>query len=60
MANITQVIIVMSIKNPNINLWLLDRFLVMAEFEGLDVHICLNKVDLEEEKKDNGNQQYIQ
>lgn len=50
-ANITQVIIVMSIKNPNINLWLLDRFLVMAEYEGLDVHICLNKVDLEREDK---------
>ena len=50
-ANITQVIIVMSIKKPNINLWLLDRFLVMAEFERLDVHICLNKVDLEREEE---------
>jgi ribosome biogenesis GTPase len=50
-ANITQVIIVMSIKDPSINLWLLDRFLVMAEFEGLDIHICLNKVDLEKEDK---------
>lgn len=46
-ANITQTIIIMSIKEPNINLWLLDRFLVMAEFEGLNIHVCINKVDLE-------------
>ncbi|NLJ78570.1 MAG: ribosome small subunit-dependent GTPase A [Tissierellia bacterium] len=45
-ANITQVVIVMSIKKPDINYWLLDRFLVMAEYEGLDVHICINKIDL--------------
>ena len=30
-ANVTQVIIVMSIKKPNINPWLLDKFIVMAE-----------------------------
>ena len=46
-ANITQTIIIMSIKEPNINFWLLDRFLVMAEFEGLNIHVCINKVDLE-------------
>lgn len=45
-ANITQAIIVMSIKEPDINLWLLDRFLVMAEYEGLDTIICINKIDL--------------
>ena len=30
-ANVTQAIIVMSIKKPDINCWLLDRFLIMAE-----------------------------
>lgn len=45
-ANVTQAIIVMSIKNPDINCWLLDRFLVMAEHENLNVKICLNKIDL--------------
>ena len=50
-ANITQVIIVMSVKEPDINLWLLDRFLVMAELEDLNIHICLNKIDLESEEK---------
>lgn len=49
-ANITQAIIVMSIKKPDINLWLLDRFLVMAEHEELNILICINKVDLDERK----------
>jgi len=49
-ANITQAIIVMSIKKPDINNWLLDRFLIMAEHERLNIMICLNKVDLAEEK----------
>lgn len=46
-ANITQAIIVMSIKEPDINTWLLDRFLMMAEYEDLEIVICLNKVDLD-------------
>lgn len=49
-ANITQAIIVMSIKKPDINTWLLDRFLIMAEHEDLDIKICLNKVDLDPER----------
>lgn len=48
-ANITQAIIVMSIKEPDINTWLLDRFLMMAEYEDLYIVICLNKVDLDPE-----------
>lgn len=46
-ANVTQAIIVMSIKKPKINSWLLDRFLMMAEAEGLNITICINKVDLD-------------
>ena len=46
-ANITQAIIVMSIREPDINTWLLDRFLMMAEYENLEIVICLNKVDLD-------------
>lgn len=49
-ANITQAIIVMSIEEPNINLWLLDRFIIMAEKEKLNIIICINKVDLNQEK----------
>lgn len=46
-ANITQAIIVMSVKDPEINTWLLDKFLLMAEYENLDTLICLNKSDLD-------------
>lgn len=46
-ANITQAIVVMSIKKPKINSWLLDRFLVMAEAEALNIVICVNKIDLD-------------
>lgn len=49
-ANITQAIIVMSIKEPNINTWLLDRFIVMAENEKLNIVICINKIDLNLDK----------
>ena len=49
-ANITQIIIVMSIRKPDINYWLLDRFLIMAEHERLTTHICINKIDLNDEE----------
>jgi len=52
-ANVTQAIIVMSIKEPVINLWLLDRFLVMAEHNHLNIQICINKVDLGQEEEIN-------
>ncbi len=52
-ANVTQAIIVMSIKKPKINLWLLDRFLVMAEQNRLNIHICINKVDLAKDEEIN-------
>lgn len=45
-ANINQAIIVMSIRQPELNTWLLDKFLIMAEYEDLDIIICLNKSDL--------------
>ena len=48
-ANATQVIIVVSIKKPDINYWLLDRFIIMAEHENLKIKICLNKIDLVDE-----------
>ncbi|WFA09809.1 ribosome small subunit-dependent GTPase A [Tissierella sp. Yu-01] len=45
-ANISQAIIVMSIKKPNINTLLLDKFLMMVEHKSLDIIICFNKIDL--------------
>lgn len=46
-ANVAQAIVVMSVKSPDINTWLLDKFLLMAEYEGLDVIVCINKCDLD-------------
>lgn len=49
-ANITQAIVVMSLKDPDINTWLLDKFLLMAEYEGLNTVIVFNKSDLDGEE----------
>ncbi|SHJ58409.1 ribosome small subunit-dependent GTPase A [Tepidibacter formicigenes] len=48
-ANITKAIIVFSIKNPNPHLSLLDRFIVLAEKEGLEIVIAISKIDLDED-----------
>lgn len=50
-ANVTQAIIVVSIKEPSINFWLLDRFLIMAERENLSCIICINKIDIANEEE---------
>lgn len=49
-ANVTQVIVVVSIKDPKLNTWLLDRFTIMAEHENLKLLICINKSDLDREE----------
>lgn len=46
-SNIDQAIIVFSIKNPDPNLMLLDKMIVLAEHAGLDVILCFNKSDLD-------------
>ncbi len=53
-ANVKQAIVVMSVKKPNINYWLLDRFLLSIEHEKLNAVICINKTDLitDSEKKE--------
>jgi ribosome biogenesis GTPase len=50
-ANITQALIVFAFKNPDINLELLNRFLVLCEYNNLKVTVCLNKIDLKEDDK---------
>lgn len=49
-ANINQAVIVFAVKKPDPNILLLDRFLVMAEQEDLDIIICFNKVDIDSEE----------
>lgn len=45
-ANIDQALIVFALKQPEPNINLLDRFLVMIESKGLDCIICFNKEDI--------------
>ncbi len=46
-ANVNQVLLVMSFRDPETNLQLLDRLLIMAEDAGLQSVIVLNKCDLQ-------------
>lgn len=48
-ANATKAILIFSVKSPDPNLSLIDRFLVLAQKENLDVVIVLNKIDLDQE-----------
>ncbi len=50
-ANITQIILVVSSKNPKPDLLMLDKQLAFAEFSGIKPLIVLNKTDLDEESE---------
>src|SRR5439155_5848735 len=45
-ANVDQVVIVMSLVEPELKPHLIDRYLVSAEQGGIAPIICLNKADL--------------
>lgn len=51
MANLTQLILVVSMKMPNPDLLLLDKQLAFASYLGIKSIICLNKVDLENQEE---------
>lgn len=51
MANLTQIVLVVSMKLPKPDLLLLDKQLVYAEYINIKPIICLNKIDLESEEK---------
>ena len=46
-ANIDQAMIIFAIRKPDVNLNLLDRFLIQMEQQNLNTIICFNKADLE-------------
>ncbi|MBP5305950.1 MAG: ribosome small subunit-dependent GTPase A [Lachnospiraceae bacterium] len=48
-ANVDQALVIFASMNPEPNLNLLDRFLVMMETQGVPVIICFNKNDLVDE-----------
>ncbi|EHK2440520.1 ribosome small subunit-dependent GTPase A [Clostridium perfringens] len=53
-ANVTQAFVVFAIKNPDINLDLLNRFLTLCEYNDIHAVVCLNKEDLcTEEEREN-------
>ena len=45
-SNVDQALVIFSAMNPKPNFNLLDRFLVMMEYQDVPVVICFNKVDL--------------
>lgn len=49
-ANLSQIIFVISIKMPKTDLLLLDKQIAYAEYKGVKPVICINKIDLDEEK----------
>lgn len=49
-ANVEQAIIVFSVKKPNPNFRLLDKFLIQAELNNIKAVICINKIDLDEKE----------
>lgn len=49
-ANVDQAVLTFAARNPDINLSLVDRFLVLAEQADLDIIICINKFDLANEQ----------
>ena len=49
-SNVTQSFVVFSLRNPDINLDLLNRFLLHSEYNSLHTIVCLNKIDLVDEK----------
>lgn len=51
MANLTQLILVVSMKMPSPDLLLLDKQLAFCKYMNLNVIICLNKTDLEDKEE---------
>lgn len=45
-ANIDQAIVVVSVKDPNLDLYLLDKLLCIIEFNNIKPVICFTKLDL--------------
>lgn len=48
-ANVNKALIVFAVKNPTPHLSLLDRFIVLAERENLEIVIVLTKIDLDDQ-----------
>lgn len=49
-SNVTQAFVVFALKNPDINLELLNKFLVLCEHKDIKLVVCFNKLDLVDAK----------
>lgn len=49
-ANIDQALVIFAAASPKPNFYLLDRFLVSMEYQGVDAVVCFNKADLAHEE----------
>lgn len=47
-ANVNQIAIVVSVKSPGPDFYLLDKLLITARLKDIDCLICINKIDLDE------------
>lgn len=52
-ANVTQAFVVFSLKKPDLNMDLLNKFLVLCEHYRLKIVLCLNKLDLVDKVDEN-------
>ncbi len=52
-ANVDQALVLFALKDPSPNLNLLDRFLVMMEFQNIGTVICFNKSDISTDEEAN-------
>jgi ribosome biogenesis GTPase len=50
-ANVDQIIITVAVKLPDPDLFLVDKLLISAEKEGLNIVLGINKIDLNDEDK---------
>lgn len=50
-SNVTQAFVVFTLKNPELNLSLLNKFLILCECNNLNIVLCLNKMDLIDKDK---------
>lgn len=48
-ANVTQAVLLFSVKSPDPNFSLIDRFLIITGRQNVDTVICFNKIDLDDE-----------
>lgn len=49
-ANIDQIVVVSALKEPDLNLTQLDRYIALAKYHNIKIVLCFNKSDLEWDK----------